>query len=193
MKCDWWSCFVTPVGGFTDRIDVFCWDLRPHDAVLHRHRNEFRPEALWSRRVVTKHLRVSPAEGPEEWETSQFACKGTGSRRMTPDLLSTSFCLMDCGGLDRGSCRRWIIHPLIFIDCVYVSLPWFLLVTWHLLFCPSWRGILLCCSPEGFFTLFPFFEFFFLFLGSFSWSDVRSKVRDVVCVQNIKPTEDNLW
>jgi len=27
------------------------------------------------------------------------------------------------------------------------------LVTWHLFFCPPWRGILLCCSPEGFFLL----------------------------------------
>jgi len=33
---------------------------------------------------------------------------------------------------------------------------------------------------------------FFIFLGSFSWSDVRSKVRGVVCVQTVKPAEDNL-
>jgi len=44
--------------------------------------------------------------------------------------------------------------------------------------CPSWRGILLCCSPEGFFPFFPV-KGFFLFLGSFSWSDVRSCDRDV--------------
>jgi len=45
--------------------------------------------------------------------------------------------------------------------------------------CPSWRGILLCCSPEGFF---PFFTMkgFFLFVGSVSWSDVRSWDRDVI-------------
>jgi len=47
-------------------------------------------------------------------------------------------------------------------------------------FCPSWRGILLCCSPEGFFTVIPV-KGCFLFLGTFSWSDVRSKVRDVMC------------
>jgi len=58
-------------------------------------------------------------------------------------------------------------------------------------FCPSWREILLCCSPEGFFPFFPV-KGFFLFLGSFSWSDVRSKVRDVVCVQIVKPAEANL-
>jgi len=51
----------------------------------------------------------------------------------------------------------------------------FLLVTWHLFTCPSWRGILLSCSPEGLFTFFPV-KVFFILLGSFSWSDVRSKV-----------------
>jgi len=41
-----------------------------------------------------------------------------------------------------------------------------LLVTWHLLFSPSWRGVLLCCSPEGFFTFFPPLKcFFFYSLG----------------------------
>jgi len=29
------------------------------------------------------------------------------------------------------------------------------------------------------------------FIGSFSWSDVRSKVRDVVCSQIVKPYEAN--
>jgi len=50
------------------------------------------------------------------------------------------------------------------------------------------EGFLLCCSPEGFFTFFPWKGFFYC-LGSFSWSDVRSKVRDVVCVQTVKPFE----
>jgi len=32
----------------------------------------------------------------------------------------------------------------------------------------------------------------FLLIGSFSWSDVRTKVRDVVCVRFVKPAEANL-
>jgi len=54
------------------------------------------------------------------------------------------------------------------------------------------RGILLCCSPEGFFPFFPPERVFFCFLESFSDSDIRSKVRDVVCVQIVKPSEANL-
>jgi len=53
-------------------------------------------------------------------------------------------------------------------------------------------SILLCCSPEGFVTFFPMKLAFLLFLGSFSWSDVRSKVRGVGCVQTVKPSEDHL-
>jgi len=80
------------------------------------------------------------------------------------------------------------IHSVIFIECVFnsnVSL-------WsHDIYCtcPSWRGILLCCSPEGFFTFFPVKGLF----GSFSWSDVRFWDRDVVCLQIVKPSEANLW
>jgi len=36
------------------------------------------------------------------------------------------------------------------------------------------------------FLIYSPWKFFFLFLGSFSWSDVRSKVRDVVCVRVVK-------
>jgi len=46
-----------------------------------------------------------------------------------PLLLSTSICLMDHGGLDRGPL---FIRSVIFIECV-VTLKWFLLSTWHLL------------------------------------------------------------
>jgi len=53
------------------------------------------------------------------------------------------------------------IHPVIFIECLRNSVH---LVTWHLFFCPSWRGVLLCCSPEGFFT-FSSERFFFDLLG----------------------------
>jgi len=35
--------------------------------------------------------------------------------------------------------------------------------------------------------------YFFPFFGSFSWSDVRSKVRDVVSVQIVKPSEANSY
>jgi len=41
------------------------------------------------------------------------------------------------------------------------------------------------------FSLFSLWKVFFLFLGYFPWSDVRSKVRDVVCVQIVKPSESN--
>jgi len=50
--------------------------------------------------------------------------------------------------------------------------------------CPSWRGILLCCSPEG---LFPFLHV----KGFFLWPDVRTWDRDD-CVQIVKPFEANL-
>jgi len=43
----------------------------------------------------------------------------------------------------------------------------FFLVTWHLFFCPSWRGILLSCSPEGFFIFFYLERVFFCLLGVF--------------------------
>jgi len=76
-------------------------------------------------------------------------------RRLRPLLLSTSICLMDRGGLDRGIWRLPTIHPLCHIHWMYFNSKSVLLVTWPRLFCPSWRGILLCCSPEGFFTFFP--------------------------------------
>jgi len=43
--------------------------------------------------------------------------------------------------------------------------------------------------------LFPFcpVKGFYLFLGSCSWSDVRSKVREVVCVRIVNHSEANLW
>jgi len=39
------------------------------------------------------------------------------------------------------------------------------------------------------FSYFFLWKFVFSFLGSFSWSNVRSKVRDVVCVRILKPSE----
>jgi len=45
-------------------------------------------------------------------------------------------------------------------------------------------------SPEGFFPFFPYKRFFSDFLAVFP--DVRSKVRDVICIQIVKPSEDNL-
>jgi len=49
-------------------------------------------------------------------------------------------------------------------------------------------------SSVALLKVFPFFpqESFFLFPWSFSWSDVRSWDRDVVCVQIVKPSEENL-
>jgi len=43
-----------------------------------------------------------------------------------------------------------LIISVIFLECVDVTL-----VTWRLFSCPPWRGILLCCSPQGLFTCFP--------------------------------------
>jgi len=68
-----------------------------------------------------------------------------------------------------------------------------LLYTWHLLHL-SIRGegsssVALLKVSSLFFPV----EGFFLFLRSFFWSDVRSKVMDVVCVQIVKPSEANLW
>jgi len=40
---------------------------------------------------------------------------------------------------------------------------------WHLFISPSWRGILLCCSPEGFITFFPVKGFFLI------WSEVKGQ------------------
>jgi len=74
--------------------------------------------------------------------------------RLRP-LLSISICLMDRGGLHRGISLLWMIHTLCHIHWMCFNSKSVLLYTWHLLFCPSWRGILLCCSPEGFFLFFP--------------------------------------
>jgi len=69
-----------------------------------------------------------------------------------------------------------------FVACVPVlcamTIDW---IQWHLLFCPSWRGILLLLLS---WRALPFFPCEGLF-GSCSWSDGRSKVRDV-CVQIVK-------
>jgi len=56
---------------------------------------------------------------------------------------------------DRTAISRWINIVTDMCDCGDVESRSVLLVTWHLLFCPSWRGILLCCSPEGSFPFFP--------------------------------------
>jgi len=50
---------------------------------------------------------------------------------------------------------------------------------------PSWRGILLCCSPEGFFTFFSVVWEFFL---------IRCEVKGqgCLCVQIVKHSETNL-
>jgi len=74
--------------------------------------------------------------------------------------------------LDRGLCLWWTIHTLchthwmccnsVMIPSVHMSTILHL-VTWHLFICPSWRGILLWCSPEGFFPLFVL-EFFHLYI-----------------------------
>jgi len=82
-------------------------------------------------------------------------------------------------------------QSVILIECL-VTLKWFLLYTWHIL--------LLFIRGEGsssvallkVSSLFSPVQVFFLFLRSFSWSDVRSWHRDVVCGQIVKPSEANV-
>jgi len=72
---------------------------------------------------------------------------------------------------------------VIHIECVYVTL--FIMVTWHLLLLSGERDPPLLLSWRS--LHFSSTQTFFLF--TFSWSDLRSKVRDVVCVQIVKPSE----
>jgi len=71
-----------------------------------------------------------------------------------PLFLSFSFCFMDCGNLDRGPCLLLIIHTYCHIHWVCVHMT---IASVH----PG-RGILLCCSPEGFFTFFPVKDLFLI-------------------------------
>jgi len=73
------------------------------------------------------------------------------------------------------------------IECLYVTVH-SVQITSTIASVHLGRGILLCCSPEGFFPFLPV-KGFILFLGNFS--DVRSWDRDVVCVQIVKASEAN--
>jgi len=101
--------------------------------------------------------------------------------RLRTLLLSTSICLMDRGGLHRGICLLWAIHTLCHIHwmCFNSNLSF----CTHDIYCtcPSWRGILLCCSPEGFFTFFPWRVIWEFFL-------IRCEVLEqgCLCVQIVK-------
>jgi len=100
---------------------------------------------------------------------------------------------MDGGGLDRGICRLPTIHTLCHIHwmCCYSGMipsghmtSIVHLVTWHLFFCPPWRGILLCCSPEGFFPFFPvFWEFF----------QIRCEVKGLRSGMSMRTDSQALW
>jgi len=69
--------------------------------------------------------------------------------------------------LDRGPCLI-IIHNVCHIHSRCCNSVTLLICTHDIYcFCPSWRGILLCCSPEGFFPFFPCECFFFNFWGVF--------------------------
>jgi len=90
-----------------------------------------------------------------------------------------------------GHSLRLIIHNFCHIHwmcCKPVTL--FLLhdIYW---FCPSGKRDPPLLLSWRFLPFFPLWKSFFSFLGSYSWSDVRSKVRDVVCVQIVKPSEAN--
>jgi len=87
-------------------------------------------------------------------------------------LLPSAWWIVEVSIVEYASYQLFI-HSVIFIDCV-VPVFWFVYndsFSTHGIYytCPSWRGILLCCSPEGFFPFFPREGLF----GSFSWSDVR--------------------
>jgi len=74
---------------------------------------------------------------------------------LCPLLLSTSICLMDNGGLDHGPWLLPSIHTLSYSLNVLLLCNDFFCTHGIYCTCPSWRGILLCCSPEGVFYFFP--------------------------------------
>jgi len=74
------------------------------------------------------------------------------------------------------------IHSVRFIECILTLNLSF--CTYYIYYtCPSWRGILLCCSSQGFFPFSPLKGY----LGVFP-SDVRFWV---LCVQIVKHSETN--
>jgi len=76
---------------------------------------------------------------------------------LCPLLLYASICLMDHGGLDHGICLLPTIHTLCHIHwmCFNSNLSFCTYGISYGITCPSWRGILLCCSPDGCFSFSP--------------------------------------
>jgi len=102
-----------------------------------------------------------------------------------PLLLSTSICLMDHGGLDRGIC----LLPTIHTPC-HTHWMCYNSVTLHSVHMTS---IVLSIRGEGSSSVaLPKVSSIFFISREFSSSDVRSKVRDVVCVQTVKTSEENM-
>jgi len=59
------------------------------------------------------------------------------------------------------------IHCHINLMCLCNSVMLFICPHAIYCFCPSWRGILLCCSPEGVFPFFLFERVLFFIFGEF--------------------------
>jgi len=89
------------------------------------------------------------------WKSS-FISPTCGMALLTlwPLLLSASICLMDHGGLDRGPCRLPTIHTLCHTHWMCFNSNVSFCTHGIYSTCPSGRGILLCCSSEGFFPFF---------------------------------------
>jgi len=131
------------------------------------------PPSHWPRLL----LGASCLKGRPHWSgfLPNASCRGSA------DAPHPSFCLMDHGGLDRGPYLRLIIHTsVIFIECLCNSAIWS-----HDIYstCPSWRGILLCCSPEGFFPpqVLPFFPLETDFSISWEFFLIRCEVKGQGC------------
>jgi len=114
-----------------------------------------RSNPLQTLRRSSESLWLPISEGPLDLSGSD----AVALLMLRPLLLYTSICLMDHGGLDRG---RW--HTLSYSLNVLLLCNASLCPHGIYCFCPSWRGILLCCSPDGFFPFFPHERFF-----SISW------------------------
>jgi len=114
--------------------------------------------------------------------------------------ISTSFCLLECGPCQLHSslchthwmCCYSVMIPSVHMTSIVHLVTWLLLFIWsHDIYCSSNHmtsivlsiverdpPLLLSWRVLHFLPL----KGFLLFLRSCSWSDVRSKVRDVVCV-----------
>jgi len=126
------------------------------------------------------------SQGPLDLDVSDASCHGSADAPPPPPPLY----LLLFHGLRRSgswSMPTRTIHTLCHIYWMCLCNA-FHLVTWHLFFCPSWRGILLCCSAEDFSTCFTPERFF-----SISWEFflIRCEVKGQGC--RMRADYKTLW